>query len=1530
MGGVNIGELYAALKLDNSQYLQALDASGAASRLMMVDVNAIGGSVQKLDRELRAAGVNMRSVQSALNSLRAQGLDTSSAVEQITLAFERTTTQLQNYTLALRRAATEKYKLDNNVPALGDVSSRQTEIERAKALELIRILKLRDDEVVKLHSLQEAERIHIARIKERIKVEQDYKNLTAQIRAEADAADKRIRDAKSTAMEQNALRFGTMRADEQKYQQDMAKMRTQYTKEANAAQAAVDAAAAKAMADTRLKIESGATTRRIEIINAELAAQQAAYEREVAAAALAEKEKTAVARKGWLERFGLTSSDKQSINQVAYLAGGRFGGHASALTMLSPGAAAGAAVGLGLALATKEAMEFDKALTEATSNIKGFSEVSKKQLGDLALDLAAKFPFAAVEIAKAFKQMKESGYDAQQSLAFMPRFLTFATAHSEELGASIEHVTSVIKAFGMEGKTQAENLDNINRVMDLITSMNREGGASAVELAQSLSAVGQKASQLGMSVEQAAAAVTILNKQNIDGSRAGEVLTRFLIVVSSAFEKHTAQWREMGVVIHDANNNLKPFPELIAELAKVIGTNDPWLNSFNMNLLGLGTRSDKATAAFLKQVPALNELMKATQGVNGEVDKLAKTNLTPAITQFALLKNSVVSELIEIGDKIAWVLGQFAQLENWRRDKMGMGFLETAALVIPGVAQYQLGKKLFGGKGATTDTGSPLSNKPSNAVIDAVINYTNKVKEASDAEEQINAHELKWGNDLAILRKRLNEVNSELVDYDKLIHNKQVSSGVREGARETFEKLQAEKSELESRIAAVKSKFTAAQSNNFTEDLRQKFMAFSDEYGRALEKLSTQQQEIISSAAEKLGAMFADADVKGWTKERADVILNAYNDLEKQLKSFRADAAEKERQENVALAKQNAAQSVKAFREKYEADLRSFSDQERSIMESLISNMESMVKSDASPKVLLAELKAVEAQYKSITDVIDDTLKVQSRLNAASREWHAQQDDKVHQRPDVAGIETRIPAALLAKIEANRANSKNDEAIASILKGLGAGNNSQAALDLQANSARALYKELQTLDHTAHDEHVALVSMWESEAAAAHTAVESVSNAARIHYRAYKAEVQNSVIASNRAWKESLQEIGRGIRTLVSDFSRGLLDIVFPKNTDTKDKLAPLVTAFRDVYEQLSAYSDPKRALDGVIKAIQTAGTAAQANAIAVKYFGKEAGPNLARELRDGTLSAKDIAEAIDRATKSTLEYGEETAKSLSKISSLWHALVSDLLKLIVEQLIKLGFKALIGVIFDVSTAHKTLTEVIEEAWSKVWNKIKGVKDITEDVAKSAGAAAASIGAGVAGEAGTWIQDESGQWVNIGGDASKTGTGVANTASQTASSAGSGVMGLINVISGAITAVSSVIGNFQMFGMNKSLDIIVKHTLQTANDLANLRRDEWDRETHLMAKLDDMWKELREGTVFGQLRLIVSKLDEFIIPALNAMSMAMTTGNITTGHMLNPAMAGGGTSDNSFNITGPITVVTNKPEEFVRELKRRRITRGVR
>ena len=124
--------------------------------------------------------------------------------------------------------------------------------------------------------------------------------------------------------------------------------------------------------------------------------------------------------------------------------------------------------------------------------------------------------------------------------------------------------------------------------------------------------------------------------------------------------------------------------------------------------------------------------------------------------------------------------------------------------------------------------------------------------------------------------------------------------------------------------------------------------------------------------------------------------------------------------------------------------------------------------------------------------------------------------------------------------------------------------------------------------------------------------------------------------------------------------------------------------------------------------------------------------------------------------------------------------------------------------------------------------------------------------------------DLGGYWGGITGGAPQTPA----APSTSAFSSVSNLTGIVSAVSGVVDAVSSVVANFQFRAMNKSLDIIVKHTLQTANDLANLRSDSWLREDHLMVKLDDLWRTLLDtkdflGTIMlGAVETISVKLED--------------------------------------------------------------------
>lgn len=122
----------------------------------------------------------------------------------------------------------------------------------------------------------------------------------------------------------------------------------------------------------------------------------------------------------------------------------------------------------------------------------------------------------------------------------------------------------------------------------------------------------------------------------------------------------------------------------------------------------------------------------------------------------------------------------------------------------------------------------------------------------------------------------------------------------------------------------------------------------------------------------------------------------------------------------------------------------------------------------------------------------------------------------------------------------------------------------------------------------------------------------------------------------------------------------------------------------------------------------------------------------------------------------------------------------------------------------------------------------------------------------------------------LGGAASSAGSaagGAASGADDAAGAIGSGITGIVGAVGGVVSAVSGVISNFQLAGVNKSLDVIVNHTLRMFNELFNLRRDEWDRWGGWMLIKDDILTRL--NAIMDASNLAILKFDD-MIRALNS------------------------------------------------------------
>lgn len=126
-----------------------------------------------------------------------------------------------------------------------------------------------------------------------------------------------------------------------------------------------------------------------------------------------------------------------------------------------------------------------------------------------------------------------------------------------------------------------------------------------------------------------------------------------------------------------------------------------------------------------------------------------------------------------------------------------------------------------------------------------------------------------------------------------------------------------------------------------------------------------------------------------------------------------------------------------------------------------------------------------------------------------------------------------------------------------------------------------------------------------------------------------------------------------------------------------------------------------------------------------------------------------------------------------------------------------------------------------------------GVLDSIKEIGKSL----ASV-FGIADSAASTVSGAAGAAGSAAGAAGSAGSG----AGSAAAAAGNSVSAVVSAVAGVVTAVSGIISNFQQMGMNKSLDLIVKHTLQ----LVGIGEATFDGVTLRMDEIQDRLQEFRK------------------------------------------------------------------------------------
>lgn len=210
------------------------------------------------------------------------------------------------------------------------------------------------------------------------------------------------------------------------------------------------------------------------------------------------------------------------------------------------------------AAATKLGMDFEAQMSRVQA-ISGATGAELEKLNEVALQLGADTAFSASEVASAMENLASAGFTTNEIIAAIPGNLDLAAASGADLATATDIAASILRGFQLDAA-------EAGRVADVLAEAANRTNAQVEDMGESMKYIASVAHAMGMSLEETAAAVGILADAGIKGSQAGTTLRGALTRLTKPTKQMKEVMNQLGLEFFDAQGNMKPLAEIIAEL----------------------------------------------------------------------------------------------------------------------------------------------------------------------------------------------------------------------------------------------------------------------------------------------------------------------------------------------------------------------------------------------------------------------------------------------------------------------------------------------------------------------------------------------------------------------------------------------------------------------------------------------------------------------------------------------------------------------------------------------------------------------------------------------------------------------------------------------------------------------------------------------------------------------------------------------------------------------------------------------------
>jgi TP901 family phage tail tape measure protein len=343
----------------------------------------------------------------------------------------------------------------------------------------------------------------------------------------------------------------------------------------------------------------------------------------------------------------------------------------------------------------KVASDFETTMAEIQAR-SGLTAGEMERISEFALQMGADTAFSANQAAEGFLQLLTSGQSVEQAMSTLPSVLNAAAAGGVDLGYAADAVTDIMAAF---------NLD-VADAEAVVESLARAAGASSADvgsLTQGFQNVGGVAREMGLTVDQTAAALAILSENGIKGAEAGTALKSMLLNMTRATDATQGAWANLGTSFYDTEGNARALPDVLADIQAGL---DPMTaqrqNEVMKDLFGsygilagtalTGSTSIDEMQASMAGATGASEVAEARMDTfEGRIETLTGSLETLGITVLTPLIKNVLTPLAE---KLTTIVNAVTEWADENPELAGTLVIIAGALAIAGPALFVVGRAL--------------------------------------------------------------------------------------------------------------------------------------------------------------------------------------------------------------------------------------------------------------------------------------------------------------------------------------------------------------------------------------------------------------------------------------------------------------------------------------------------------------------------------------------------------------------------------------------------------------------------------------------------------------------------------------------------------------------------------------------------------------------------------------------------------------------------------------------------------------------